>query len=65
MATDPLSLADDDTLFLHSLHPRRLAMTSLQQRLEQLTVTTISQQLESTLAETATCSLRVVQTQKP
>ena len=36
-------------------------MTSLQQKLEQLNLTTMSQQLESTLAETATRNLSVAQ----
>src|SRR5271167_4139537 len=49
------------TTTLSSCIPRRLPMTSLQQKLEQLNLTTMSQQLEPTLAETVTRNLSVAQ----
>ena len=54
LITDPLSLAEYDTFILR---PKGAPMTPLQQKLNQLSLTTMSHQLDQTIADAASKNL--------
>jgi len=59
LATDPLSLADYDSFILRS---KKDSMTSLQQKLNQLNLATMSQQLDQMLTDATAKNLSLAQT---